>query len=395
MRAECRRPDMAFGLKQGGMNMNFFDRLRQQIMKKMHSGSLRFMFLLCLCAVLFTGCGKGDGSTKIVLTTGLSKNEVFRLDKMTCTLPEIKVYLRNTKAQYENVFGEEIWEKDLDGGSLEDNIKSTVLARISQIKAMNLLAQSNGIALNEEEIQLANQAAAEYFQSLDPLAIEDMGITQELLEQMYQEYALANKVYDDLIKDINPEISDDEARTITVKHVLIRTYRIDELNQKVKFTAEEKKEAYEKALQIESMAKKGEDFDMLILQYSDDAEATYSFGKGEMEKNFEDAAFNLGTDEISGVVETSVGYHVIKCISTFNREETDANKIKIVEKRKNEVFNEQYEEFVSNLTRELNNRLWETVTVNDTDTSVSTDFFEMYDKYFGSSFDEQQEESGS
>ena len=60
----------------------------------------------------------------------------------------------------------------------------------------------------------------------------------------------------------------------------------------------------------------------------------------------EEAAFNLGTDEISGIVETEHGYHIIKCISTFDRDETDRNKIKIVEQRRKEVFNEEYSGFV-------------------------------------------------
>ena len=32
------------------------------------------------------------------------------------------------------------------------------------------------------------------------------------------------QVYEYIIKDINPEISDDEARTITVDYILIKTY---------------------------------------------------------------------------------------------------------------------------------------------------------------------------
>ena len=39
-------------------------------------------------------------------------------------------------------------------------------------------------------------------------------------------------------------------------------------------------------------------------RYSEDDRSTYSFGKGEMEAAFETAAFNLGKDEISDVVET-------------------------------------------------------------------------------------------
>lgn len=55
-----------------------------------------------LLAVVFmaTGCRIGlseFGNTKIVLTTGFDKDEVFRIDRMSCRLPEVMVYLTNTK----------------------------------------------------------------------------------------------------------------------------------------------------------------------------------------------------------------------------------------------------------------------------------------------------------
>ena len=36
-----------------------------------------------------------------------------------------------------------------------------------------------------------------------------MGVTSQLIEGMYRDYALADKVYRQIISDINPEISDD------------------------------------------------------------------------------------------------------------------------------------------------------------------------------------------
>ena len=63
-------------------------------------------------------------------------------------------------------------------------------------------------------------------------------------------------------------------------------------------------------------AQNGDDFDSLIEEYNEDMSSTYTFGKGTMPEAFEKAAFNLDTDEISGLVETEYGYHIIKCVST-------------------------------------------------------------------------------
>ena len=122
-------------------------------------------------------------------------------------------------------------------------------------------------------------------------------------------------------------------------------------------------------------------------KYNEDNKSIYSFGKGETETAFEKAAFNLGTDEISDIVETEYGYHIIKCISTFNREETDANKIKIVEQRRKEVFSQEYDAFADSLTRNLNSELWESVELLHDEQVTTTGFFKIYDTWFEDVFE--------
>lgn len=356
----------------------------QKVRKKHRTFPLPFLSMLLFCVLLLSACGsQGKEGTKVVLTTGFGKNEVFRIEGMSCTLPEIMVYLTTTQNQYENVYGEKIWEADLNGVTLEENVKETVLAKMAQVKTMNLLAQQNQVTLTEEETEKAEHAAESYYSGLNETEISEMGITQETIVQLYAEYALADKVYEYIIKDINPEISDDEARTITVEHILIKTYMLDGTGKKVPFTESAKQEAYVRAQEMLKLAREGEiDFETLIETYSEDETATYSFGKGAMDPAFEEAAFNLGTEEISDIVESEFGYHIIKCISTFNREETDANKVKIVEKRREEVFGEEYDEFVNSLTRKLNEELWEKVTFIHNDEVSTGNFFDVYDSFF-------------
>lgn len=345
-----------------------------------------YVISLLLAVTLLGGCKNQTGEdvdTKVVLTTGFRKGEVFRIEKMSCTLPEIMVYLTTIQNQYESVYGEKIWEADLQGVTLEENVKETVLAQIAQVKTMNLLAEQHQVSLSEEETETVKKAAKEYYEGLNEAEITGMGISEDTIISLYSEYVLAKKVYEYIIKDINPEISDDEARTITVEHILIKTYMLDGMGQKVEYTENAKKEAYEKAEEVLKKAREGEqDFESLINTYSEDSTATYSFGKGMMEPAFEEAAFNLGTEEISDIVETEYGYHIIKCISTFNKEETDANKVKIVEQRKGEVFGEEYDRFVSSLTKKLNESLWEEVTFIHDANVTTKNFFDVYKAYF-------------
>ena len=339
--------------------------------------------LLTVLLLLLSGCMDSLKGSKVVLTTGFEKNEVFRIEDMSCTLPEAMVYLINTKNRYESVYGREIWNVSLDGVTLEENIKETVLAQLAQQKTMNLLARQNGVALSEEEEARVMQAAETYFQSLSEEEKSALQITVKDVEELYREYALARKVYQYIIKDINPEISDDEARTITVQYIYFRTCILDGTGKKIEYSEEEKQEILRKAEEVRFQLKNEEaDFEELILKYSDSEEGTCSFGKGEKDQAFEDAAFNLETDEISDIVETPDGYYLIKCISTFNRTETDANKVKIVEKRREEVFGQEYEDFVAALTRNLNEDLWQSVSLAGTENITTSDFFDVFNKFF-------------
>ena len=79
-----------------------------------------------------------------------------------------------------------------------------------------------------------------------------------------------------------------------------------------------KEEAKKLASEVMNKAKKGDDFTALAKQYSDEpgakdrAGSLGKFKKAQMVKPFSDAAFALKPGEISNLVETDFGFHVIK-----------------------------------------------------------------------------------
>ena len=53
-----------------------------------------------------------------------------------------------------------------------------------------------------------------------------------------------------------------------------------------------------------------------------------------------------------------------------------------MEKRKDEVFGQEYDSFVNSLAKNLNEPLWDSVNMIHDDAVTTSSFFEVYKKYF-------------
>ena len=295
--------------------------------------------LACLC-ILFTmaGCGKGK---EIVLTTGLGKNDVFQIGEAVCTLPEAKYLLMQMQQGYDQVYGKELWKQTVNGNTIEEYAKDRVIDRLVEVKCMNLLAKDRQIELTEEEKKTASDTADQQYAALDEETIKSLGVDQESLRSFYQEFELADKVYQELTKDVNTEVSDDEARAVLVQQI---------------FTKSESE-----ANEVVQKAQAGEDFAALAESYNESDEMQKAYGRGEVDSKLEEAVFALANDEISDVVATDDGYYILKCMNNYDVDATDANKVVIANQRKEDAFRKVYDPFVAGLDSEFNQELWDSV----------------------------------
>lgn len=347
------------------------------------AGSRRAVGWMLVLCVLLTLCGCSM-DRKVIFTTGFREGEIFRIGNVGCFQPELMVYLSSMQGRYEKNFGEEVWTITRGDQTLAENVKDTVLASIAQMKSMYLLSKEHDIKLEKEEEEKVSLMAKTYFDALGEQGQEYLGITLEDLEQLYTEYYLADKVYQKIIADVNPEISDDEARTILLQTIWIYTWRTDNTGNRVEFTSEERDAAYAEAERIYALVTEpGADFAGIAALESDAEEIIGAYGKGDMDARFETVAFTLEKGQISPITATGDGYCIMKCISTFDRDQTDINKQQIVEQRKLETFGQEYDAFVETLTKRINAKAWEQISLEPGAATNLPDFFAIYAENIG------------
>ena len=352
--------------------------------KEFQGGSLKKAAAL-ICAVLLClplcSCSKFK-NTEIVLTTGLSGNQLFKVGSSVCTLPEAMIYANTYEEQYESVYGVEMWEHDFGGITLEEYVKDNIIAQLATIKAMTLLAEEYEVVLSQQDQEQLQKAAAEYYSSLSQEEREWMNLTEEDARKLYQDHLLANRVYEEITKDVNTEVSDDEARIITIQQIFLKTTVTGE-NGEEPCSEEEKQEIYAKAQELLEQIEGGREFLTVASIYNQDTQITHTFGRGDEEVVYEEAAFALEKDQVSEIIETDQGYYILKCTENFDRAATEENKIAMVERRRDTIFRQVYDELIANTPSEFNNRLWETVHFDSTfPARTGKNFFVVYENYF-------------
>jgi foldase protein PrsA len=342
-------------------------------MRKRFFDRFKILISVLLAVVLMTACDK-----TVVVTGGFAEGEVFRINTLSCSRSEMNIYLTNMANAYEATFGEQIWSTSAGNTTIEDAFKETVLAKVTRIKVLNLMAKEEKISLSGDEKKSLKKAAKAYMKTLSKNEKTELGADEDLVYQMYSEYALAEKVYNSIVDEVNFEISDDDARSITVEQIFIKTYHEDTHGRLTDYSDAAKAEAKERALAIREKAVTESDFESLCALYNEEDESTHTYRRGEMPETYENVAFALEEGEISYVITTDDGYYIVKCISTYERKATNENKEAIINEAKRKAFEEKYNEFLPNVIANINEKEWESIKIIHNAEMKTDSFFDIY-----------------
>jgi foldase protein PrsA len=203
-----------------------------------------------------------------------------------------------------------------------EKLKTFIIQSAEQIAERKLLkdaAEKADISYAAEELDNAlnyqyNRAGGEdkFLQML-----EENGIDFSFVKESIMRDLLIQKYLDDLFAS-KIQVSEEEIqkayegdKTASVRHILLMTGEKNET---------EKEEVHRKMEELLARARSGEDFAELAKEFSEDTGSKNNgglyenFGRGEMVKPFEDAAFSVPEGEISDIIETTYGYHILKVI---------------------------------------------------------------------------------
>jgi len=159
----------------------------------------------------------------------------------------------------------------------------------------------------------------------------------------YQELIREVQISEEEVKEYYETNKDEffEPKKVCAKHILFRVSQ--------KASKEEVEKIKQKAETVLTKIKKGEDFEKLAQRYSED-KATAKMGgdlgcfsRGKMIKPFEKVAFSLKKNEVSDLVRTPFGFHIIKVYEIKKERIKPFNlvKNKIITKLKKEKATEK------------------------------------------------------
>ena len=147
------------------------------------------------------------------------------------------------------------------------------------------------------------------------------------------------------------EENKDDFYTDTVKasHILLKT--IDDNGNEL--SDKKKKEAKKKAEEALKKVKSGEDFAQVAKEYSEDSTASNggelgTFGKGQMVSEFENAAFSMKPGEISDIIKTQYGYHIIKVTERVDEQKSYDD---VKDEIKSTLASQEYSKYIEKIEK--------------------------------------------
>ena len=346
-------------------------------MRKWMSKKAVGLLCLCLTGALLGGCAATEKSN--------SETVLFEYDGQKVYLDEAWVYAKTIQSQYESWYGSSIWDyevNDEDGNptTMEELTKKDMITQIKMVKFLSTEAEKQGLSLTDEEKETAKTNAESFMSSVGEDDLEQTGITEDTMIKVYEENTLASKYHDQIVEEGNITVSDEEARQYKTYNLLFETFDYDDDGNKVEYSAKKKAAQKKKAEEALARIRAGEDdLEALAEEYGADKSSEYTFGDDETTvAEYREAAMKLKDNEVSDIVESEFGYHIIKMLDSNDKEATEEKKEELLDEKETEYFTEKYGELTKDLEakwdfdKDVNQKAYAKITFKEDETESTT-----------------------
>ena len=317
---------------------------------------------LAMMVGIMSGCSLSGGKGE---KTSNGNKVLFSYDGTDVTLKKAWIYAKMTAAQYESYyssyFGENFWTMDMgtddEGNAItfEDYVKEQVITQIKQIIVLNNKAEEVKCSLSDDDKKQCEEYAKAFAEDESGKAIlAECGATEEDMQEIYEENALASKVQEYMIKETNTEVSDDEARKTTISRVVFATTKTDDDGNTVDMTDDEKAQVLATAKKAQEELKGGKSIaDIAKEQEYTNTDETFAAGESEEGEAFEKLLAGMKDGDITQEVqECENGYVIAQLTAYTDADATAENKESIIAERQQEKFTEVYDEWTKDLEAE-------------------------------------------
>ena len=322
---------------------------------------LPFLLAAAMGVSVLTGCGNRiDG------------------DKPGATLEgeEIPLGLMNFMARYQQavydgqlgtMFGNTMWTQDLmgEGTDMQTSVKNQVAENVEILYLLEDHMADYKVEITEEELAKMDEAAEKFMEGNSQAAIRQIGATKEYVKEMLRLNTIQVKMRAEMDKEVDTEVSDDEAAQKTISYVQVNHHATtDEEGNTVEYTEEEKESL---KAEVEAFAASAADDFSAAAETAGYTVTPYSYGADEenLAKEVRDAADKLKDGEISDIITTDDSYYVVKMDSTFDEEATETKKENIVQERKNDHYTEICDGYKKDVKFEVNADEWAKVVFDE------------------------------
>ena len=275
-----------------------------------------------------------------------------------------------TMEQYTKELNIQVERFSQQGQQLADDkmaiLKNNILDGLIEREILYQQSQKDGIRIEDQAVEAQMGAIRKRFPNEDEFknALTKMNLTEdevkaqikrglairELINQQITSKVVVTDAEGKAYYDKNPQLFK-QPEQIKASHILIK---VDpEADEAQKSKARQKIEAVQQKL------KDGGDFAALAKEYSEGPSGPKGgdlgyFSHGQMVKPFEDAAYALKPNEVSDIVETQFGYHLIKVYDTKPEKILAYAEVKdrIIQRLKQEKIEKEAEQYVDKLKKD-------------------------------------------